>query len=184
MTLTHLTPTPPDLDRLLRQRFGHATFRAGQRPVVDHIVSGEDALVVMPTGAGKSLCYQLPALALGGTTLVVSPLLALMKDQVDGLVAAGVNATFINSTLTADERRARIRSMQDGAYELVYVAPERSAGGSDGHGDPVGLRIRTIPRAHGRRRLGALLGVRRVLAEQEGTYRSVIEVRHDGRLDT
>jgi len=148
MTLTHLTPTPPDLDRLLRQRFGHATFRAGQRPVVDHIVSGEDALVVMPTGAGKSLCYQLPALALGGTTLVVSPLLALMKDQVDGLVAAGVNATFINSTLTADERRARIRSMQDGAYELVYVAPERFTPRFLGQLQRAPIRLLAIDEAH------------------------------------
>jgi ATP-dependent DNA helicase RecQ len=114
-----------DLDQLLRQRFGFPTFRDGQGPIVAHVASGLNALVVMPTGAGKSLCYQLPALALGGTTLVISPLLALMKDQVDALHRRGVRATFINSTLSVDDRRERQRGMIRGDYELVYVAPER-----------------------------------------------------------
>ena len=122
--LASLAP-PPDLDRILRTRFGFPAFRQGQREIVAHVASGQDALVVMPTGAGKSMCYQLPALARGGTTLVVSPLIALMKDQVDALARKGVSATLINSTLTPDERDARIAGLRRGEFELVYVAPER-----------------------------------------------------------
>jgi len=114
-----------DLERLLRHRFGHPAFRPGQDRVVRHVASGKDALVVMPTGHGKSICYQLPALALGGTTLVVSPLIALMKDQVDGLLAHGVRATLINSSLDWQTRRDRTAGMASGAFDLVYVAPER-----------------------------------------------------------
>src|SRR4051812_7885751 len=114
-----------DLERLLRDRFGYPGFRPGQAEVVEHVVSTGDALVVMPTGAGKSLCYQMPAVALGGVTLVVSPLIALMKDQVDGLRARGVRATLINSTISPDERRERTNEMQRGEWEIVFVAPER-----------------------------------------------------------
>ncbi|MFT4974615.1 MAG: ATP-dependent DNA helicase RecQ [Myxococcota bacterium] len=114
-----------DLEALLQERFGHPGFRDGQGDIIRHIASGQDALVVMPTGAGKSLCYQLPALARGGTTLVVSPLLSLMKDQVDGLVEKGIRATFINSTLSSAERRNRIKEVIAGEWELVYCAPER-----------------------------------------------------------
>lgn len=121
----HLVAPPPDLDRILRARFGFPAFRPGQREIVAHVAEGKDALVVMPTGAGKSMCYQLPALARGGLTLVVSPLLALMKDQVDGLTKKGVRATLINSTVTPDERAARLAGLRRGEWELVYVAPER-----------------------------------------------------------
>jgi ATP-dependent DNA helicase RecQ len=114
-----------DLQRLLRARFGYSTFRPGQQAIIEHVASGLDALVVMPTGAGKSLCFQLPALVRGGTTLVVSPLIALMKDQVDALQAHGIRATLINSTLSSTERRERTQGLVQGAYELVYVAPER-----------------------------------------------------------
>jgi ATP-dependent DNA helicase RecQ len=114
-----------NLDRLLRDRFGHPAFRPGQAEIVEHVVEAGDALVVMPTGAGKSLCYQLPALALGGVAVVVSPLIALMKDQVDGLLAHGVRATLINSTLAPELRKERLREVQRGAWELVFVAPER-----------------------------------------------------------
>ncbi|MEL6345274.1 MAG: RecQ family ATP-dependent DNA helicase [Myxococcota bacterium] len=110
---------------VLRDRFGYSGFRPGQTEIVAHVTAGRDALVVMPTGAGKSLCYQLPALARGGTTLVVSPLLSLMKDQVDSLVDKGVRATFINSTLTPEERRSRMDQLRRGVFELMYVAPER-----------------------------------------------------------
>lgn len=113
------------LQRLLKERFGHNRFREGQEAIITHLLSGKDALVVMPTGAGKSLCYQLPALAMGGTTLVVSPLIALMKDQVDSLQKAGVRATYINSTVPPDERRARLVGLRNGDWELLYVAPER-----------------------------------------------------------
>ena len=113
------------LESLLRSRFGHPGFRHGQEAICAHLVEGGDALVVMPTGAGKSLCYQLPALARGGTTLVVSPLLALMKDQVDGLRAAGVAAAAINSQVGMSERRETLQALMEGRLELLYVAPER-----------------------------------------------------------
>lgn len=113
------------LEQTLHRHFGFSEFRPGQRAVMDHVVSGNDALVVMPTGHGKSLCYQLPALALGGTTIVVSPLIALMKDQVDALRAKGIEATLINSSLSWEERRERTDAMIAGQYRLVYVAPER-----------------------------------------------------------
>jgi len=113
------------LQRLLKDRFGHDRFRDGQESIVEHLLSKQDALVVMPTGAGKSLCYQLPAVALGGTTLVVSPLIALMKDQVDSLQRLGVRATYINSTVPPAERRERLVGLRNGDWELLYVAPER-----------------------------------------------------------
>ena len=113
------------LQRLLKERFGHDRFREGQEAIVEQLLAGQDALVVMPTGAGKSLCYQLPAVAMGGTTLVVSPLIALMKDQVDSLQRAGVRATCINSTVPPQERRERLVGLRQGEWELLYVAPER-----------------------------------------------------------
>jgi len=114
-----------DLERLLHHRFGHPAFRPGQDRAVAHVAAGKSALVVMPTGHGKSICYQLPALARGGTTLVISPLIALMKDQVDGLKARGIRATSINSSLSWEERKDRISAMTRGEFDLVYVAPER-----------------------------------------------------------
>lgn len=115
----------PTLETLLRERLGFPGFRPGQAEVVEHVVETGDALVVMPTGAGKSLCYQLPALALGGVAVVVSPLIALMKDQVEGLAAKGVRATLVNSTVPPEARRQRLREVQEGRWELVFVAPER-----------------------------------------------------------
>ena len=109
----------------LRKHFGFEEFREGQEEVISTILSGNDAMVVMPTGSGKSLCYQLPALMMDGATLVVSPLIALMKDQVDALHARGLPATFINSAIPETEQRARIESLRRGEYKLVYVAPER-----------------------------------------------------------
>ena len=109
----------------LRQHFGFEEFREGQQEVISTILSGNDAMVVMPTGSGKSLCYQLPAMMMDGATLVVSPLIALMKDQVDALHARGLPATFINSAIPETEQRARIESLRRGEYKLIYVAPER-----------------------------------------------------------
>ena len=109
----------------LLPRFGLTDFRPGQREVIETVLAGQDCLCVMPTGGGKSLCYQLPALAKPGVTLVVSPLIALMKDQVDQLEARGLSATFINSTLDAAEQQARLQAMAAGHYPLVYVVPER-----------------------------------------------------------
>jgi len=140
--------SPAELRKLLQRRFGHPDFREGQLPVIAHIAAGGDAMVVMPTGAGKSLCYQLPALARGGTTLVVSPLLALMKDQVDALVKKGARATFINSSLTPDERRERIDRMIKGEFELVYVAPERFSPRFIEQVRQTDLRLLAIDEAH------------------------------------
>lgn len=109
----------------LRKHFGFEQFREGQRDVISTILAGKDAVVVMPTGSGKSLCYQLPAMMLPGATLVVSPLIALMKDQVDALHARNLPATFINSAIPDAEQRNRISSLRQGKYKLVYVAPER-----------------------------------------------------------
>src|SRR5262245_906374 len=109
----------------LRQHFGFEDFREGQREVIGSILEGKDAVVVMPTGSGKSLCYQLPALILDGVTLVVSPLIALMKDQVDALRARGLPATFINSSISESEQRARIEALRRREHKLVYIAPER-----------------------------------------------------------
>ena len=109
----------------LRKHFGFDDFRAGQRDVIGSILEGKDAVVVMPTGSGKSLCYQLPAMILDGATLVVSPLIALMKDQVDALLARGLPATFINSSIPESEQRARIEALRRREHKLVYVAPER-----------------------------------------------------------
>ena len=112
------------LDRL-RQYFGHERFRPGQEKLIDAILSGRDVLGIMPTGAGKSICYQLPALVLPGLTLVVSPLISLMKDQVAALKEAGVPAAYVNSSLTPAQQREVLRRAGAGAYRLIYVAPER-----------------------------------------------------------
>ena len=109
----------------LQKHFGFDDFREGQREVIGSILQGKDAVVVMPTGSGKSLCYQLPAMVLDGVTLVVSPLIALMKDQVDALRARGLPATFINSSISESEQRARIESLRRREQKLVYIAPER-----------------------------------------------------------
>ena len=105
--------------------FGLTSFRQGQREVIEAILSDRDTLCIMPTGGGKSLCYQLPALAREGVTLVVSPLIALMKDQVDTLNGRGIPAICINSSMNAGEQHDRIGRMMEGEYKLVYIAPER-----------------------------------------------------------
>lgn len=109
----------------LNEYFGFSKFLDGQEEVISEIVSGRDGLVVMPTGGGKSLCFQIPALCFPGVTLVISPLIALMKDQVDALVARGIGATLINSTLSWPEQKERLDGMRRGEFKLVYVAPER-----------------------------------------------------------
>jgi len=110
---------------VLRDTFGYAAFRDAQGEVVDHVVGGGDALVLMPTGSGKSLCYQIPSLVRQGTGIVVSPLIALMQDQVAALTQLGVRAAFLNSTLDADAARATERALLAGELDLLYVAPER-----------------------------------------------------------
>ena len=119
--------TATNLRGLLKQHFGYDEFRPGQEEIISNALAGRHGLVVMPTGGGKSLCYQLPALATGGVTLVISPLIALMKDQVDGLRANGISADFLNSTLD-DRTAAQVeRRAQAGGVRLLYVAPERVA---------------------------------------------------------
>ena len=114
-----------ELLRVLKEKFRFSGFRMWQEEIIDTLLTRRDVVVVMPTGSGKSLCYQLPALLLDGVTLVISPLIALMKDQVDGLVQNQVPATFINSALTPSEQGQRLREVQQGRYKLVYIAPER-----------------------------------------------------------
>ncbi|MBI1753457.1 MAG: ATP-dependent DNA helicase RecQ [Acidobacteria bacterium] len=123
-TLAAHLEAPPDLESALKETFGYSTFRPGQRQIVEAVLAGRDVVGIMPTGAGKSLTYQLPARLMGGVTLVVSPLIALMKDQVDALTEAGLRATFLNSSLDAEARRERIRSLKNGELELIYAAPE------------------------------------------------------------
>ena len=118
----------PDLDIVLRERFGLQAFRPWQREAIEELLHGaRRVLVVAPTGGGKSLTYQVPAAVLDGMTLVLSPLVALMEDQVRGLEARGIPATFLASTLDSDQRRHRESGMMRGEYKLVYAAPERLA---------------------------------------------------------
>jgi ATP-dependent DNA helicase RecQ len=114
-----------EIDLLLKRTFGYGSFRPLQREICEASLAGRDVFALLPTGGGKSLCFQIPALARGGLTVVVSPLIALMKDQVDQLQASGVAATFLNSTLDADEARSRLRGLHRNEYRLLYVAPER-----------------------------------------------------------
>ena len=114
-----------NLNSLLKKTFGYDSFRPLQEEIIRTALAGRDAFVLMPTGGGKSLCYQLPALASDGLTIVVSPLIALMKDQVDALQSAGAPATFLNSTLDAEESRSRLAGLHRREYRLLYVAPER-----------------------------------------------------------
>lgn len=112
-------------NEILKKYFGYDSFRPGQEQIIDALLSGRDVLGIMPTGAGKSLCYQVPAMLMGGVTIVVSPLISLMKDQVRGLNEAGIHAAYINSSLTEGQIRTALRRAADGCYKIIYVAPER-----------------------------------------------------------
>jgi ATP-dependent DNA helicase RecQ len=118
---------PHELSKKLREHFGFRRFRPGQEQVVQAALDGRDTIVIMPTGSGKSLCFQLPALALVGTTVVVSPLIALMKDQTDALADKGIEAAAVNSTLTPAAQREAIEAIAAGRKEFVYTTPERLA---------------------------------------------------------
>ncbi len=142
------TATLEDARRLLFETFGHQAFRPGQQAIVEAALAGRDCVGVMPTGAGKSLTYQLPARLLGGTTLVVSPLIALMKDQVDAMGRAGLRATFLNSTLSPEERRERVARLRRGEVELLYAAPEGLEASVGGALDGVGLSLIAVDEAH------------------------------------
>lgn len=110
---------------VLRKYFGYSAFRKGQEEMVDCLLSGRDALGIMPTGAGKSICYQVPAIMFGGVTIVVSPLISLMKDQVNALVQQGIKAAYINSSLTDTQYDKVLKNAAFGIYKIIYVAPER-----------------------------------------------------------
>ena len=112
-------------EQILKEYFGHSCFRKGQEKIIDEILSGRDIMGIMPTGSGKSLCFQVPALIMSGITLVISPLISLMKDQVNALIQNGVKAAYLNSSLTYNQYLEAIRRAKLGAYKIIYVAPER-----------------------------------------------------------
>ncbi|HWZ60490.1 MAG TPA: RecQ family ATP-dependent DNA helicase [Gemmatimonadaceae bacterium] len=138
-----------DAARVLREQFGYETFRPGQERAVRAVLDGRDTLVVLPTGGGKSLCFQVPALMLPGLTIVMSPLISLMKDQVDALTARGLPAAFINSTLTGAQIADRLARAQRGQLKLLYVAPERfDFGTSAGRLRAMGVSLLAVDEAH------------------------------------
>ncbi|MGO3917411.1 MAG: DEAD/DEAH box helicase, partial [Pseudoalteromonas sp.] len=110
---------------ILKQVFGYSEFRDGQKAVIDAALQGQDSLVLLPTGGGKSVCYQVPALALDGVTVVISPLISLMQDQVSQLRALGVQAAYINNSLNRDEQQKIYQQLHNGLIKLLYVAPEK-----------------------------------------------------------
>src|SRR6059058_5215502 len=118
-----MASTSHNLKALLKQYFGFSAFRPLQEKIISDSLSGRDVVALLPTGGGKSLCFQLPALTRDGLTVVVSPLIALMKDQVDALQASGIAATFLNSTLDRQGATARWRGLHRGEYRMLYVAP-------------------------------------------------------------
>src|SRR4051812_9022750 len=146
------SPPRPTLDEaraVLRARFGFEQFRPGQERAVQSVLAGRDTLVVLPTGGGKSICYQVPAMVLPGLTVVVSPLISLMKDQVDALTARGIPATFVNSTLTSGEVSERMSRVMRGDIKLLYLAPERfDVGTAAERLRGVGVSLLAIDEAH------------------------------------
>lgn len=134
--------------KALAETFGYSEFRPGQEELIASVLSGRDTLGIMPTGAGKSITYQIPARLLGGTTLVVSPLIALMKDQVDALLEVGIRATYLNSSLEPEERNERLRKLAAGEYELLYAAPEGLEASIGQILHAIDLRLVAVDEAH------------------------------------
>ncbi len=144
-----IQPTIAQARTVLHERFGHTAFRPGQERAVESILSGRDTLVILPTGGGKSLCYQVPALVLDGLTVVLSPLISLMKDQVDALQAKGIPAAFINSSLSSSQISDRLARAQRGEIKLLYLAPERFEFGSAAQRiKAMGVSLLAIDEAH------------------------------------
>jgi ATP-dependent DNA helicase RecQ len=141
-------PNGPTPEGVLKDAFGYSSFRRGQKEIIDSVLAGRDAVGIMPTGAGKSLTFQIPARVLGGTTLVVSPLIALMKDQVDALGEVGLRATFLSSILSNEERAERMRAIRRGEYELVYAAPEGLLASAGRVLETLDLRLIAVDEAH------------------------------------
>ena len=123
--IDHTEETMENPHSILKKVFGYDSFRPGQEEIVGRLLAGQDVMAVMPTGAGKSICYQVPALLLPGITIVVSPLVSLMKDQVGALVQAGVAAAFLNNSLTDNQKALMLHRAREGWYKIIYVAPER-----------------------------------------------------------
>src|SRR5919199_5820377 len=143
------SPTIDQARETLRSRFGYDAFRPGQERAVAAVLSGRDTLVILPTGGGKSLCFQVPALMLPKLTVVISPLISLMKDQVDALAGRGLPATFINSTLTGNEVADRLARAERGEIKLLYVAPERFDQGSAAERlRRIGVSLLAVDEAH------------------------------------
>src|SRR3982750_102295 len=142
-------PTIQDARSVLKKSFGYDKFRPGQEAAVTAVLAGRDTVVVLPTGGGKSLCFQVPALLMPGLTVVVSPLISLMKDQVDALTARGLPAAFINSTLTSGQVSDRLARADRGEIKLLYVAPERFDYGRTAERlRKVGVSLLAIDEAH------------------------------------
>jgi ATP-dependent DNA helicase RecQ len=141
-------PAGTDPQQVLESLFGYRTFRPGQREIIDAVLAGRDCIGLMPTGAGKSLTFQIPAKLLGGTVLVVSPLISLMKDQVDALERLGFRAALFNSTLDEAERSQRLRQLRRGELELLYVAPEALRQGLRGFIADCPIRLVVVDEAH------------------------------------
>ena len=116
---------PKTPQQTLQKYFGYSNFRHGQEDIINAILLGKDTLAILPTGGGKSICFQIPGLMLSGTTLVISPLISLMKDQVDALIKKNIAATFINSSLKNKEVKNRLTNLAQQKYKFVYIAPER-----------------------------------------------------------
>lgn len=146
---TRPTPTEADVLQIMKKYFGFGTFRPGQKEIINNIINGHDILAIMPTGGGKSICYQIPALLLPGMSLVISPLISLMKDQVDALNNLGIAASYISSSLYSGEIKNRLHKAALGQYKLLYIAPERLA--SEGFGELLNnlpLSLVAIDEAH------------------------------------
>ncbi len=142
-------PTLDEARQVLRRSFGYDAFRAGQELAVSSVLERRDTLVILPTGGGKSVCYQVPALLLPGLTVVISPLISLMKDQVDALNARGLPAAFINSTLSSGQVSDRMAAAQRGELKLLYVAPERFDQGSTAERlRKIGVSLLAVDEAH------------------------------------
>ncbi|MCA8882998.1 MAG: DEAD/DEAH box helicase, partial [Rhodobacteraceae bacterium] len=137
------------LDALMARTFGFDAFRPGQREIVEAVIAGRDTLAIMPTGGGKSLCFQLPALCRDGVTVVISPLIALMRDQVRSLREAGVSAGALTSGNTDEETEAVFQALDDGALKLLYLAPERlAATGTQRMLKRIGVSMIAVDEAH------------------------------------
>ena len=137
-----------NLHNVLKQNFGYSTFRPQQEDIITNVLNGNDTIVLMPTGGGKSICFQLPALVFPNLTIVVSPLISLMKDQVESLLANGISAGYFNSTLSEGEKTALINDCYEGTIKLLYMSPEALISAKDGWISQLKISLIAIDEAH------------------------------------